>query len=85
MGKDYNKFRNENDWELNSYSSEADKKRIMSQFKISCSECGSDDVYVNVFNDIRNGSEQTGMWGDAGVLLKCNKCGNAIKIISVDY
>lgn len=46
-------------------------------FTIICNKCGSNDVIF--YDDICEGSEYTGTFGDAG--LKCKGCGNAKALI----
>lgn len=54
------------------------------QFVIFCKKCRSNKVIVEEFDDIHQGySEYTGPWGDAGVIIKCLKCGNAFTFKSV--
>lgn len=49
-----------------------------SGFTIICNECHSTNVIK--FNSVGEGSEYTGVYGDAG--FKCKDCGNAQEIIS---
>lgn len=49
-----------------------------SGFTIICNECHSTNVIK--FDDTGEGSEYTGMYGEAG--FKCKDCGNAQEIIS---
>jgi len=53
-------------------------------FKISCKKCNSTDILIEVDDDIRCGSEYTGMWGESLVVIKCRGCGNAYNIIAYE-
>lgn len=52
-------------------------------FSIECKKCLSKDVIMEVYDDLHMGSEYTGLYGDAGILLKCKGCGNAYKLMAV--
>ena len=51
-------------------------------FELKCKKCGGVAMLIN-YDDTGAGSEFTGTWGDAGIVIKCKKCGNAIKIKTV--
>ena len=50
-------------------------------FEIKCKKCQSKNVIIDGFDEISQGSEYTGVWGDSGVIIKCLSCGNAYKVI----
>lgn len=50
-------------------------------FDIKCKKCKSKKVIIDGYDDIGQGSEYTGIYGDAGIVIKCKSCGNAYKII----
>ena len=57
-------------------------KKVEELFGCVCKKCGSDDVEISPYND--TGCADSGCWGEAGVIIKCRSCGNAIKIIVED-
>jgi hypothetical protein len=56
-------------------------KKLEEHFGFVCKKCNGNQVTLERYDDMGMGSEYTGAWGDAGAILKCRECGNAIKII----
>lgn len=70
--------------ELDGIYNATEYQEFKSLFKINCQKCGSEAELVT-YDEIRCGSEQTGFYGDAGAIIKCSSCGNAIKIMVVNH
>lgn len=46
-------------------------------FTITCQKCKSQNIALTGIDDLRMGSEYTGMYGEADAVIKCVDCGNA--------
>ena len=57
-------------------------KKLKEVFTIKCNNCKSTDIQLIRFEDV--GFAESGMWGDAKVILKCKKCGSAVTIVAFD-
>jgi len=53
-------------------------------FELKCKKCNSKDVILTGYDNLGVGSEYTGIYGDAGFIIKCKSCGNAYKIATTD-
>lgn len=53
-------------------------------FEIKCLKCSSTDIVLAGEDNIRTGSEYTGTYGDADLVIKCKTCGNAYSISVVE-
>jgi RNase P subunit RPR2 len=71
------------DKELDEISYKTKYAKFEDLFELKCKKCNSPAMLID-YNDIGHGSEYTGTWGDAGIVIKCKNCGNAIKIKVVD-
>lgn len=72
------------DKEIQGIYSKTDYEQFSKLFKIVCQKCGKEAEMIT-YDDIREGSEYTGTYGDSGIVVKCRHCGNAIRIFTADF
>lgn len=68
----------------NNYINEVKENSDGFLFNIKCKTCGSSDIIIEANNNLRMGSEFTGLYGDASVVIKCKDCGNAYTITAFE-
>lgn len=61
------------------------RKDFNDYFNVSCKKCNSTEIEFISFDYIAQGSEYTGLYGDAGAIFKCIKCGNAVRVLTKEY
>ena len=70
--------------ELKDFDGEVEVNPEGFMFDITCKKCKSQDIIIETQDDVGQGSEYTGMYGDAKIVIKCKGCGNAYAITAFE-